>query len=193
MNSQTTLSSRLDGHQSEDMRMEALAELAQVGQIRVIAFLRKRGITDGDVLADLSGDVWCLVTSFVVDGRYIDCGKDAMAFVYRVTHNILRHYIGRDRRLRGQIITLDESTEQTMLSDSDPLGNLEEEIDRAYLYQEMIDRLQSEGDRNIAHLCWQDQSAPQIAAQLHLNIKTVRAGLRRIAEEVRTLRELSNV
>jgi RNA polymerase sigma factor (sigma-70 family) len=190
MSENLTLSQRLDSSRTLVERMDALAELALSGQTKIGAFLRKRGITDPDILSDLIGETWVQVTDIIAEGRYNDRGKDPMAFVFTVTHNILRHYVGRDRRLKGQVVTLDDTIDTSYTEDWGQLEDIEDSIDRAILYQEVLGRLNSDGDRNVAELWWQDNSPPQIAARSQLNIKTVRASLKRIAEEVRLVRAL---
>ncbi len=188
MENARTLSQSLDSHSSLIERMNALAQLAQNGQIKTAAYFQRRGVTDSDIVADLSSDTWLIMTACITEGKYTDHGKDPMAFVYGIAANVLRHYVNRDRRLLGQVLTLDTEMETNWLQEDDWITDLEETIDSDYRYEEMLARLASSGDRSIAALCWKNLSAPQIAEELQLNIKTVRAGLKRIAEEVRALR-----
>jgi RNA polymerase sigma factor (sigma-70 family) len=181
------IAQRLDSQRSLEERMQALSELARAGQFRVDAYLRRRGITDGDVLADLSSEVWLILTELISDGRYCYKGIDPMAYVFQVTHNVLRHHLSRDKRLSGQIVTLDATLEESF-ADDEALVSVEEDIDLRLRFEELMQSLNSESDQQIAQLCWQERTPNQIAEELNLNIKTVRKGMRRIAEEVRVLR-----
>ncbi len=188
---QHTLSWRMDGQRPDDMRREAVAALARDGQMRINAYCRKRGIADEDILNDLSNDIWLAVVQFVLDGRYIDKGRPAMAFVYGVAHRILQHYFDRDPHVKGQIIPLEAVLDDNSVAVHDPFESLEDAIDQGILFERLIERLDSQIDRDIAHFFWDhhDQTPPKIADHMDLNVKTVRSSLKRIAKEVSALRE----
>lgn len=184
------LSWQLDGRRAIEVRREAMAILARDGQQAVIAYCRKRGVKDGDVLADLSSEIWLAVFQVVIDGRYVDKGRPAMAYVFGVAHHTLQHYFNRDRRVTGQHISLEDVLDDDGLATDDPFEPLEQTIDNDLLFGRLLERLTSKIDRDIAQFFWQhqDHTPPKIAAQLDLDVKTVRLSLKRIAEEVRILR-----
>ena len=185
-----TLSQQLDQSQPIAVRRGAIAELARDGQPLTIAYCRKRGIKDGDILADLSSDIWLVVSQAVLDGRYVDKGRPAMAYVFGIAHHTVQHYFDRDRRVTGQHISLDDVLEESDLATDDQFELLEQTIDQHIRFERLIERLTSQIDRDVAQCFWRapDPSPPKIAKQLALDVKTVRFALKRIAEEVRVLR-----
>jgi len=164
------------------VRMHALAQLAQYSQLKVRTFFAKRGIS-GDQLEDLMGEVSLVLTNSITQGKYQHKDKDPMCFVYRVAYLVLQHYYSRDSRVTGKIVTIEDEDEYTFTG-TDELAHVENKIDQELFYGQLMERLHTPTDRQVATLLCQDQRANEIAETLKLNIKTVRTSMKRIGAEV---------
>ena len=188
MDGEHTLSWQLDSQRPLETRRAAVATLAAREQTRVISYCRRRGITDGDTLNDLNNEIWMHIFKYVIDGRYVDKNKPAMALVYGFARNTVKHYFSRDRRATGQQISLEDVIDDEFLATNDPFVPLEDAIDEHLFFTTLLGRLQSTIERDITRMFWQGKTAPKIAIALDLDVKTVRHALRRVALQVRELR-----
>jgi DNA-directed RNA polymerase specialized sigma24 family protein len=184
--SATSLASQLDQHQEIATRSAALAELARDGQDRIDRFFRKRGVADADDRADLNATVWETVARKVLHAEFdAERCQAEISYVLGIATLVLQHYRSRDRRLIGQIVTLD--TNWDISEECSDLAEIEETLDRDSRYQCLIERL-DEDSRAIAHEIWTNGYNPAaIAAALGRNIKTIRARIRVIAEQLKVI------
>ncbi len=182
-----SLAAQLDQHQEIAARSAALAILARDGQARIDRFFRTRGVADADERADLCATVWETVARKVLQGEFDAQRCQAeISYVLGIATLVLQHYRSRDRRLTGQIVTLDADFD--LGEECSDLVEIEDTLDRASRYQLLLERL-DEDSRAIAHEIWTNGYNPAaIATALGRNIKTIRSRIKTIACVLQTIR-----
>ena len=183
----SVLAGQLDSTSDLHTRTVALAELARDGQPKVNRFFLRRTVADPDDREDLCASVWEVVTRKIFAGEF-DASKCqvAMGFVYGIASQVLKHYRTRDRRLLGQVVTLDEHLD--IGEACADLVAIEDALERESRYQRLLTLLDEDG-REVARRIWTDGYDPHaIANGMGRNIKTVRGRIRQIAEHLQTIR-----